>query len=63
MKILRKIIKIDEELCDGCGQCVPSCDEGAIQVIDGKARVVAEKYCDGLGACLGDCPQGAISIE
>ncbi len=63
MKILRKIIKIDEELCDGCGQCVPACDEGAIQVIDGKARVVAEKYCDGLGACLGDCPQGAISIE
>ena len=63
MKILRKIIKIDEELCDGCGQCVPSCDEGAIQIIDGKARVVAEKYCDGLGACLGDCPQGAISIE
>ncbi len=63
MKILRKIIKIDEELCDGCGQCVPSCDEGAIQIVDGKARVVAEKYCDGLGACLGDCPQGAISIE
>jgi NAD-dependent dihydropyrimidine dehydrogenase PreA subunit len=62
MKILRKIIEIDEELCDGCGQCVPACDEGAIQVIDGKARVVAEKYCDGLGACLGDCPQGAISI-
>ncbi len=62
MKILRKIIQIDEELCDGCGQCVPACDEGAIQVIDGKARVVAEKYCDGLGACLGDCPQGAISI-
>ncbi len=62
MKILRKIIEIDEELCDGCGQCVPACDEGAIQIIDGKAKVVAEKYCDGLGACLGDCPQGAISI-
>ncbi len=62
MKILRKIINIDEELCDGCGQCVPACDEGAIQVINGKAKVVAEKYCDGLGACLGDCPQGAISI-
>ena len=62
MKILRKIIEIDEELCDGCGQCVPACDEGAIQVINGKAKVVAEKYCDGLGACLGDCPQGAISI-
>lgn len=62
MKILRKIIEIDEELCDGCGQCVPACDEGAIQLINGKAKVVAEKYCDGLGACLGDCPQGAISI-
>ena len=62
MKILRKIIEIDEELCDGCGQCVPACDEGAIQIINGKAKVVAEKYCDGLGACLGDCPQGAISI-
>ncbi len=62
MKVLRKIIQINEELCDGCGLCVPACDEGAIQVIDGKARVVAEKYCDGLGACLGECPQGAISI-
>ena len=62
MKILRKIIEIDEELCDGCGQCVPACDEGAIQIINGKAKGVAEKYCDGLGACLGDCPQGAISI-
>ncbi len=62
MKILRKIIEIDEELCDGCGQCVPACDEGAIQIINGKAKTVAEKYCDGLGACLGDCPQGAISI-
>lgn len=62
MKILRKIIEIDEELCDGCGQCVPACDEGAIQIINGKAKTVAEKYCDGLGACLGDCPQGAITI-
>ncbi len=62
MKILRNIIEIDEELCDGCGQCVPACDEGAIQIINGKAKTVAEKYCDGLGACLGDCPQGAISI-
>ncbi len=62
MKVLRKIIEIDEELCDGCGQCVPACEEGAIQIIAGKARVVAEKYCDGLGACLGECPQGAISI-
>ncbi len=62
MKILRKIIEINEDLCDGCGVCVPACEEGAIQIIDGKARVVAEKYCDGLGACLGECPQGAITI-
>ncbi|OGL48235.1 MAG: 4Fe-4S ferredoxin [Candidatus Schekmanbacteria bacterium RBG_13_48_7] len=59
----RKIVNIDEELCDGCGQCVPSCAEGAIQVIDGKARLISEVYCDGLGACLGECPQGAITIE
>jgi len=63
MEIIRKIIKIDEELCDGCGQCVPSCAEGAIQVVDGKARIVADKYCDGLGACIGDCPKGALTIE
>ena len=62
MKVLRKIIEINEDLCDGCGVCVPACEEGAIQIIDGKARVVAEKYCDGLGACLGECPQGAITI-
>ncbi|MBW1916864.1 MAG: 4Fe-4S binding protein [Deltaproteobacteria bacterium] len=62
MKIRRKIIEIDEDLCDGCGQCVPACAEGAIQVIDGKARLVAEKFCDGLGACLGDCPTGALHI-
>jgi len=62
MKIMRKIIEINEELCDGCGQCVPSCAEGAIQVIDGKARLVAEKYCDGLGACMGECPRGALKI-
>lgn len=60
---LRKIVKIDEDKCDGCGLCVPSCAEGAIQVIDGKARLVSEIYCDGLGACLGDCPRDAISIE
>jgi len=59
----RKIIRIDEEKCDGCGDCVTSCAEGAIAVIDGKARLVSEVYCDGLGACLGHCPQGAISIE
>ena len=62
MKVMRKIIEINEELCDGCGQCVPSCAEGAIQVIDGKARLVAEKYCDGLGACMGECPRGALKI-
>jgi len=62
MKIKRKIIDIDPELCDGCGQCVPSCAEGAIQIVDGKARLVAEKYCDGLGACLGECPTGALKI-
>ena len=61
--MLRKIVKIDEEKCDGCGLCVPSCSEGALQVIDGKARLVKDIYCDGLGACLGDCPNGAISIE
>lgn len=62
MKITRKIIEIDDELCDGCGQCVPSCAEGAIQMVEGKARLVSEKYCDGLGACLGECPNGALSI-
>lgn len=62
-KMTREIVRIDEELCDGCGLCVPACAEGAIQVIDGKARLVSESFCDGLGACLGDCPQGAISIE
>ena len=63
MKAKRKIIRIDEDLCDGCGVCVPSCAEGAIEVVEGKARVVAEKYCDGLGACLRECPQGALTIE
>jgi len=62
MKVMRKIIEIDDELCDGCGQCVPSCAEGAIQVVDGRARLVAEKYCDGLGACMGECPNGALRI-
>lgn len=59
----RIIVHIDAEKCDGCGQCVPACAEGAIQVIDGKARLVDERYCDGLGACLGECPQGAIMLE
>ncbi len=58
----RKIIEIDEELCDGCGQCILACAEGALQIIDGKARLVGEIYCDGLGACLGECPQGAMQI-
>lgn len=62
-KILRDIIKIDEDKCDGCGLCVPACKEGAIQIIDGKAKLVSEIYCDGLGACLGECPQGAITIQ
>ncbi len=60
---LRKIVHIDEELCDGCGDCVPSCAEGAIQIIGGKAVLLADNLCDGLGACLGECPRGAIRIE
>jgi ferredoxin len=59
----REMVKIDEDKCDGCGLCVPACAEGAIQIIDGKAKLVADNLCDGLGACLGDCPQGAITIE
>ncbi len=59
----RDIIKIDEEKCNGCGQCVPNCHEGALQVIDGKVRLVSELMCDGLGACIGNCPEGAITIE
>jgi len=58
----RKIVQIDETKCDGCGVCVPSCAEGAIRIVDGKAKLVADVYCDGLGACLGECPQGAITI-
>ena len=59
---VRKIVQIDEEKCTGCGACILSCAEGALKIIDGKARLVSDKYCDGLGACL-DCPEGAISIE
>jgi ferredoxin len=59
----RKIVKIDESKCDGCGDCVPSCAEGALQIIDGKARLISDLFCDGLGACLGHCPQEAITIE
>ncbi|MGE5420423.1 MAG: ATP-binding protein, partial [Chloroflexota bacterium] len=59
----RDILKIDDELCNGCGECVPNCHEGALQVIDGKVRLVSELMCDGLGACIGHCPTGAITIE
>lgn len=62
-KLTRKIVRIDEEKCNGCGLCVPSCVEGALQIIDGKAMLVSEQYCDGLGACLGKCPQDAITVE
>jgi NAD-dependent dihydropyrimidine dehydrogenase PreA subunit len=61
--MLREIVHIDEDLCNGCGDCVPNCHEGALQIIDGKARLVSDLMCDGLGACLGHCPEGAITIE
>ena len=60
--VTRDIVKIDEKKCNGCGLCIPACAEGAIQIIDGKARLVKDIYCDGLGACLGKCPQDAITI-
>jgi len=59
----RKIIRIDDAKCNGCGECIPNCPEGAIQVIDNKARLISDLFCDGLGACIGHCPQGAITIE
>ena len=62
-KVIRKMIKIDEAKCNGCGVCIPACAEGALQIVDGKAKLVDEKYCDGLGACLGECPQGALGVE
>ena len=58
----RKIIEIDEEKCNGCGLCIPNCQEGALQIIDGKARLISDLFCDGLGACIGHCPEGAIEI-
>lgn len=60
---IRNIVRIDEEKCNGCGECISACAEGAIQLINGKAKLVSEVYCDGLGACLGTCPQDAITVE
>jgi len=58
----RRIIRIDEEKCNGCGKCIPGCKEGALQIVNSKARLVDDRYCDGLGACVGECPQGAIEV-
>jgi ferredoxin len=62
-QMIRTIVSIDERLCNGCGECVPACEEGAIRIVQGKARLVSDSLCDGLGACLGSCPQGAIRVE
>jgi Pyruvate/2-oxoacid:ferredoxin oxidoreductase delta subunit len=62
MSTLRKIVEIDESLCNGCGNCIVSCAEGALQIIEGKAKLLEERYCDGLGACLGECPTGALKV-
>jgi len=61
--VLRKLVRIDEEKCTGCGLCIIACAEGALKIVDGKAKLISDKYCDGLGACLGECPEDAISIE
>ncbi len=61
--VKRKIIRINEELCNGCGKCALACAEGALSIIDGKAKVISEVFCDGLGACIGECPQNALTIE
>ncbi len=62
MKVVRKIIEINEELCDGCGQCITGCAEGALAIVDDKAKVISDNLCDGLGACIGECPTGALQI-
>lgn len=61
--VKRLMIHIDEDLCTGCGNCVPGCAEGALQMVDRKAKVVSESFCDGLGACLGECPEGALTLR
>ncbi|MFQ3574203.1 MAG: 4Fe-4S binding protein [Thermodesulfovibrionales bacterium] len=62
MKTRRNIIEIDDTLCDGCGQCVTACAEGAIEIVNGKAQIISDSFCDGLGACIGECPRGALKI-
>ena len=59
---MREIIEIDESLCTGCSLCIPNCHEGALQIVDGKARMISDLFCDGLGACIGSCPEGAMKI-